>query len=69
MPRPASRSEVHALRQLQREQVVPSLSLSLLVPWEFGLANLFVAGNDIDGILHPQDGARGLTVRLSGVGK
>ncbi len=32
-------------------------------------ADLFVAANDVDGILHPQDSAMGLTVRLSGVGK
>ena len=32
-------------------------------------ADLFVAVNDVDGILHPQDGARGLTMRLRGASK
>jgi serine/threonine protein kinase len=56
------------------EAVAAGASCSIFVtfaPRAMGIqtADLFVAVNDVDGILHPQDGAMGLTVRLIGVGK
>jgi len=56
-------------------EVVPAgASCSIFVtfaPRAMGIQNadLFVAVNDVDGILHPQDGARGLTIRLRGASK